>query len=94
MTKEQLEAEKAQKIAQIEQEYNQKIEDLESDKCNWQIAWYGRCNSKVITKGFCKKHINLKCCVCGQDATNECEYAGSLICGAPLCDKCEHTHRW
>src|SRR5690606_5294649 len=32
-------------------------------------------------------------CSCGEQATHECSETGSLVCGAPLCNDCEHTIR-
>ena len=60
-------------------------------KCKFNKAWSGPCN---IETGdailYCKEHIDLKCCVCGNPATHDCAETGGFVCGAPLCDGCEH----
>ena len=34
---------------------------------------------------------NIKCASCGCPATHGCPATNVLVCGAPLCDNCEHT---
>ena len=39
--------------------------------------------------GICDEHKKMKCCVCGEQATHECNYTGQFVCGSPLCNNCE-----
>ena len=55
--------------------------------CNFDEAWGGKCK----TEGLCEKHSHLVCVSCGSKATRSCDATGSLCCGEPLCDNCEHT---
>ncbi|MEK9954773.1 MAG: hypothetical protein VW577_05145 [Pelagibacteraceae bacterium] len=55
--------------------------------CGFDEAWIGKCKNPKP----CEKHADLKCCVCGESATHNCEETGQFVCGAPLCDDCEHT---
>jgi hypothetical protein len=62
------------------------------NKCKYDLAWIGPCG-KPCDGDFCEKHEHGKCCVCKErPATRECDFASSLVCGAPLCDTCEHNH--
>lgn len=57
-------------------------------KCNFDKAWIGLCNKKTVDgELYCKDHLEIKCVVCGEQATHACTWASSLSCGAPLCDK-------
>lgn len=56
--------------------------------CKYEIAWYGKCNADA-NGDICEKHAKVKCVVCGEQATNECNHAGQFVCGSPLCDNCE-----
>ena len=59
--------------------------------CNFDEAWRGKCkNENVINSDYCKKHIDLKCIVCGNKATHTCDHTFQFVCGAELCDNCEH----
>jgi len=60
-------------------------------KCRFIKAWIGQCKNDAIEGEFCKEHADLKCCSCGAQATHECDETGQFVCGAPLCDNCEHT---
>lgn len=67
-------------------------------KCKYDRGWAGSCESKAGPSGFCSDHKDVKCKVCGKQATCECPVASSLVCGAPLCDDCgpvcpRHTDR-
>ena len=55
-------------------------------KCEYQIAWSGPCG-----KENCAEHALKKCISCGEKATRDCDETGQFICGAPLCENCEHT---
>ena len=53
----------------------------------------GRYLGKATCEGsVCTQHAAVKCCVCGEQATHECDHTGQFVCGAPLCNNCEgHT---
>ena len=59
--------------------------------CTFNLAWYGPC--KAACEGsVCNRHAAVKCCVCGEQATHECDHTGLFVCGVPLCKNCEgHT---
>jgi len=60
-------------------------------RCIWQQAWIGECKEEAVSGDTrCGKH-QLVCCSCGEHATHDCSETGQLVCGAPLCDECEHT---
>jgi len=55
--------------------------------CRFIRAWIGPCSAPIP----CKIHENTKCVSCEGAATHECEETGQSVCGAKLCDECEHT---
>jgi hypothetical protein len=59
--------------------------------CGYDIAWIGKCTEPAGENGRCEKHAKAVCCSCGKPATHDCPETGQLVCGAPLCDDCEHT---
>lgn len=60
-------------------------------KCKFDLAWRGPCNRECVGS-YCKEHI-MKCTMCNKEqATHECDFAGSLVCGRPLCKKCRCNH--
>jgi len=61
------------------------------NKCRYAEAWRGNCKEAADESGFCEKHKGIKCVSCGAQATHDCPETGQLVCGAPLCDDCEHT---
>ena len=61
-------------------------------QCRFSLAWIGYCKKPCGESGFCDKHLATKCCKCGKQATHECPNAGQFVCGAPLCDNCNHVH--
>lgn len=61
------------------------------NKCRYAEAWRGNCKEPADESGFCEKHKGIKCVSCGAQATHDCPETGQLVCGAPLCDDCEHT---
>lgn len=63
------------------------------NKCKFNLAWVGNCNESTTDNDLCDKHKKEKCCSCGEQATRECSETMGLVCGAPLCDNCEHTIR-
>jgi len=65
--------------------------EIEPAKCRFQQAWQGPCTQDVVDKGFCSEHSKLFCASCGAKATHNCAETGQFVCGAPLCDDCEHT---
>ena len=64
---------------------------MSDEKCRFIEAWIGRCKETPDESGFCKKHKGKKCASCGAIATRNCEETGQFVCGADLCDDCEHT---
>jgi hypothetical protein len=59
-------------------------------KCKFVKAWIGKCNKEADDSGYCLEHKNLVCESCGAQATHTCAETMGLVCGAPLCDECEH----
>lgn len=59
--------------------------------CKYNLAWIGDCKEPEVENGMCEKHKDLKCRSCGKPATHECAETGQFVCGAELCDDCEHT---
>lgn len=59
--------------------------------CGYSLAWHGYC-AKPATEARCEHHRGIKCSNCDKQATHECEHAGILVCGFPLCDGCKHPH--
>ncbi len=55
--------------------------------CNFSEAWIGKCEEFKP----CSKHADLKCSSCGEPATRSCDATSQFVCGAPLCEKCEHV---
>jgi len=63
----------------------------EMKNCKFQKAWIGQCDKPIHKNGMCEEHSKVKCVSCGAQATHECSETGQFVCGAPLCDDCEHT---
>lgn len=62
------------------------------DMCKFNKAWVGDCKNETDKgKDFCQEHQDLKCSSCGKKSTHTCEETGQFVCGAPLCDDCDHT---
>lgn len=59
--------------------------------CKFNEAWVGQCKNEATENGYCAKHKDLYCSSCGEKATHSCPETMGLVCGAPLCDECEHT---
>lgn len=67
------------------------VHPLPSTPCQFERSWVGKCG-KPTTNGWCDEHQNATCCVCGKQATRDCEAGmGGLTCGAYLCETCTHT---
>lgn len=70
--------------------------EKESTTCGFHEAWVGDCKSTdILDNGQCEKHQDM-CCMCGEQlATDSCGYCGQFVCGAPVCDDCNHyeTHK-
>jgi len=63
-------------------------------QCEWNIAWAGRCKEEALPNAhFCEEHAFQKCCSCENVAVRDCSETMGLVCGAPLCEACEHTIR-
>ena len=60
--------------------------------CKFAPVWQNLCGKPVFADGLCATHYEQKCCRCGKQAVRECDYASSLVCGAPLCADCNHGH--
>ena len=60
------------------------------NKCKFIKAWIGNCN-RTSSDSFCEEHEGIACVNCREQATHECEETMGMVCGAPLCDDCEHT---
>lgn len=58
---------------------------IPGNTCEFVEAWIGKCG-----KENCQEHKNLKCVSCGESATHSCDATMGLVCGASLCDQCEH----
>lgn len=58
--------------------------------CKWDRAWSGKCELPATINGCCADHQKL-CGSCGSPATHDCDETGQFVCGASLCDDCEHT---
>lgn len=60
-------------------------------RCKYTKAYIGRCENEAIEgEDYCEEHLDLECSSCGEQATHECTETFGLVCGAPLCDDCEH----
>lgn len=57
--------------------------------CQFLVAWVGYCGKG--TDKLCAEHKQEKC-RCGKQAWRQCDNAGSLVCGAPLCGSCFCNH--
>jgi hypothetical protein len=58
---------------------------MAAGRCAFIRAYVGRCGDPMP----CAKHV-IRCSSCGAPATHECDASGSLVCGMPLCNDCEH----
>jgi hypothetical protein len=54
--------------------------------CSFHISWVGKCNNLQP----CKEHSHLRCVSCGEPAVRSCDETGQFVCGAALCNDCEH----
>jgi hypothetical protein len=63
------------------------------NKCKFTKAWIGKCNVETENE-YCEEHSEMKCSVCGEQATHDCYETGFLVCGSPLCDSelCKIVH--
>ena len=60
-------------------------------RCQWNIPWTGQCLNKAGRGAkFCEEHKGQICVSCGGIATRGCDETYGLVCGAHLCDNCEH----
>ena len=60
-------------------------------ECGFDVAWVGKCRTMVENGTMCDEHKDIVCVSCGNPATHTCSETGQFVCGAPLCDECEHT---
>ncbi len=50
--------------------------------CNFDKAWIGKCRKETVEgEHYCEEHLQIKCEVCGEQATHTCPEASSLVCG-------------
>lgn len=75
---------------------------LNYERCERDVSWVGRCNNIAVNvtdnpidyepgrAALCSKHLKDRC-ACGKPAIRDCENAGSLVCGRPLCANCKCT---
>lgn len=63
----------------------------EVNDCGYGLAWIGPCKKTAEPGERCTEHAGLVCASCGEPATHQCEETMGLVCGANLCDNCEHT---
>lgn len=56
--------------------------------CGIKLAWS---SSTCQHEEPCEQHKDKKCRSCGAPATHECGETGQFVCGALLCDECEHA---
>jgi hypothetical protein len=55
--------------------------------CNYDEAWRGKCKNACP----CSLHADKVCVSCKAPAVRSCEETGQFVCGAPLCEECEHS---
>lgn len=57
-------------------------------------AWSHRdvreCKSPATHGDMCAIHATVSCQCCNAQATHECPECLQFVCGAPLCDGCQH----
>lgn len=59
--------------------------------CKWKKPWVGGCLAAPIgDTEYCSEHQH-QCRSCRAPATHGCDETGQFVCGAPLCDDCEHA---
>jgi hypothetical protein len=69
----------------------EEFEHLRQDnQCRFEKVYRGYCKEPGYP--FCEEHKHTRCITCGEQATTECDKSHQLVCGAPLCDTCEHIH--
>lgn len=66
--------------------------------CKFNEAWIGICKGENVKgKDYCEKHLDVKCEICGNQATHNCAETMQFVCGTNLCDslecKLEHFYR-
>lgn len=62
--------------------------------CKFTVPFRGKCGNGAVSLDpkRCEEHRQ-ECRVCGEPATTECNSTIlGLMCGAPVCDSCEHSH--
>lgn len=55
--------------------------------CQFKLPYHGPCGETITTDNkFCPIHLDVKCRVCGNQASQKCDQDQSnLICGVPTC---------
>jgi hypothetical protein len=70
-------------------------------ECIYDVCWSGQCKKPTVEgSDFCEEHLDKQCGVrvdgerCTQQAIGDCHsYAGSFVCGTPLCEDHKKTHK-
>lgn len=63
-------------------------EAQQQNKCIYFRAWIGSCKKDGFP--YCKEHSEARCCSCGKQAVGGCSHSLSFVCGADLCETCDH----
>lgn len=59
-------------------------------QCKFNTAWVGMCKNEAIQgTEYCEEHSKVKCSICGEQATHDCDLTDMLVCGSPLCDSAQ-----
>jgi hypothetical protein len=59
-------------------------------QCKFTVAWVGQCKEEAVEgQDYCQEHLKARCS-CGAQATHTCDATMGLVCGANLCNDCEH----
>jgi len=64
---------------------------MSENTCKYIKCWQGRCQHPAVKDEYCEEHKDKRCCACGAKSTHNCaETMGPFVCGAELCDDCNH----
>lgn len=67
------------------------IDEVLNIRCHFSRAYIGQCTETVVAgKKYCKAHAAVVCAGCGKQASHDCPETFQFMCGAPLCDTCQH----
>lgn len=81
-------------IGKLTPELEEENKDMDGHCQYWGAYTTKPCGDPTVEgTRFCQAHIDQWCIDCGRHATHDCDgFNGGLVCGLPLCDKCQHTH--